>query len=83
MSVEIETRSLDKVFGRRCALREVNLKVGREDFLLIIGPNGASMITLLRCLARLIMTGATPTGLPQAEVTSSQGAMLRSSCCRL
>lgn len=53
MSIEIEARNLIKVFAQRQALRGVDLKVARGDFLTIVGPNGAGKSTLLRCFAGL------------------------------
>jgi len=53
MSSEIEAQSLTKVFGQHRALRGVDLKLHRGEFLTIVGPNGAGKTTLLRCLAGL------------------------------
>ena len=50
---EIETRGLRKRYGRRDALRDVDLAVERGGFLTVFGPNGAGKTTLLRILAGL------------------------------
>lgn len=53
MQFEIEARDLTKAFGRNYALRGLNLKLAKGDFLTIVGPNGAGKTTLMRCLAGL------------------------------
>jgi len=50
---EIEARGLRKRYGRRDALRAVDLSVERGGFLTVFGPNGAGKTTLLRILAGL------------------------------
>jgi heme exporter protein A len=50
---EIEVRGLRKRYGRRDALRDVDLTVERGGFLTVFGPNGAGKTTLLRVLAGL------------------------------
>ncbi len=49
----LEVRGLTKTFGRRWALRGVDLKVREGTFLSIFGPNGAGKSTLIRILATL------------------------------
>src|SRR3972149_6538983 len=46
----IEVQNLTKSYGERTALREVDLKVERKDFLVVVGPSGAGKTTLLRLL---------------------------------
>jgi heme exporter protein A len=49
----IEVRGLVKAFGRRVALRGVDLRVEAGEFLTLLGPNGAGKTTLVRILATL------------------------------
>jgi heme exporter protein A len=59
-AMEIEARGLRKRYGRRDALRDVDLTVERGGFLTVFGPNGAGKTTLLRILAGLAAaTGGT------------------------
>jgi heme exporter protein A len=54
----IHVRSLDKSFGYRFALRDINLDVGRGQSLALLGPNGAGKTTLVRILATLLKPSA-------------------------
>lgn len=46
----IEVQNLNKSYGERTALRNVDLKVDQEDVLVVVGPSGAGKTTLLRLL---------------------------------
>ncbi len=46
----IRVRGLTKRYGRRQALRQVDLEVPRGSFFALLGPNGAGKTTLMRCL---------------------------------
>jgi ABC-2 type transport system ATP-binding protein len=50
----IRIRGLQKRFGTRCALTDVNLVVERPEIVGIIGPGGAGKTTLLRALVGLL-----------------------------
>ncbi|MFW8634223.1 ABC transporter ATP-binding protein [Cribrihabitans pelagius] len=58
----IEARGLDLTFqtndGPVHALKDVNLEIGKGDFVSFIGPSGCGKTTFLRCIAAL----ETPTG---------------------
>lgn len=49
----IELDDVCKSFSGRCVLKDVNLKVYRNDFVAITGPNGGGKTTLLRILLKL------------------------------
>jgi heme ABC exporter ATP-binding subunit CcmA len=49
----IEIQGLAKYFGRFSALRNLNLTVGRGEFIALFGRNGAGKTTLLRIVAGL------------------------------
>ena len=50
----IEVQGLTKSFGSHLALREVDLKVGQGEFVVIFGPNGAGKTTLIKVLATIM-----------------------------
>src|ERR671937_47871 len=50
----IRLRRLQKRFGRRPALRDVDLVLDRPEMVGIVGPDGAGKTTLLRALAGLL-----------------------------
>lgn len=54
----IESIELKKSYGKIEALRGINLKVKKGEFLTIFGPNGAGKTTLLKILSNIIkLTG--------------------------
>jgi len=57
-AVVIRGQGVEKRYGRRRALRPVDLSLDRGDFLVVTGPNGSGKTTLLRLVAGL----AAPTG---------------------
>jgi len=50
----ISAAHLVRTFGRRTAVRDVSLEVGRSEIVALLGPNGAGKTTTLRMLAGLI-----------------------------
>jgi general L-amino acid transport system ATP-binding protein len=51
--VIIECEGVEKWFGRFQALRGVDLTVGRQEVVVVIGPSGSGKSTLIRCVNRL------------------------------
>jgi general L-amino acid transport system ATP-binding protein len=49
----IELVDVEKWFGRFQALRDINLAVGRQEVVVVIGPSGSGKSTLIRCINRL------------------------------
>jgi general L-amino acid transport system ATP-binding protein len=49
----IEMDHVDKLFGAFQALTDINLKVARQEVVVIIGPSGSGKSTLIRCINRL------------------------------
>ncbi|HVR79727.1 MAG TPA: amino acid ABC transporter ATP-binding protein [Acidimicrobiia bacterium] len=49
----IEMERVDKFFGAFQALEGINLKVGRQEVVVVIGPSGSGKSTLIRCINRL------------------------------
>jgi general L-amino acid transport system ATP-binding protein len=51
--VMIELEGVDKFFGEFRALHDINLKVGRQEVVVVIGPSGSGKSTMIRCINRL------------------------------
>ncbi len=49
----IEMEGVDKLFGSFQALKDINLKVARQEVVVVIGPSGSGKSTLIRCINRL------------------------------
>jgi heme exporter protein A len=50
----VEVEGLTKAFGEQHALRGIDLKVAKNEHLVIFGPNGAGKTTLVRILSTLV-----------------------------
>jgi general L-amino acid transport system ATP-binding protein len=51
--VVIRLEHVDKSFGSFRALHDINLVVGRQEVVVVIGPSGSGKSTMLRCINRL------------------------------
>ena len=51
--VIIELDHVDKFFGSFQALKDINLKIGRQEVVVVIGPSGSGKSTMIRCINRL------------------------------
>jgi general L-amino acid transport system ATP-binding protein len=49
----IRLDNVSKFFGDFQALRDINLVVGRQEVMVVIGPSGSGKSTLIRCINRL------------------------------
>ena len=49
----IELEAVDKFFGDFQALKGINMRVGRQEVVVVIGPSGGGKSTLIRCINRL------------------------------
>ena len=49
----IELDGVDKFFGDFQALRNINMRVGEQEVVVVIGPSGSGKSTLIRCINRL------------------------------
>jgi general L-amino acid transport system ATP-binding protein len=49
----IQCEKVEKWFGRFQALRGIDLAVGRQEVVVVIGPSGSGKSTLIRCINRL------------------------------
>jgi len=51
--VMIDMEHVDKFFGDFQALKNINMKVGKQEVVVVIGPSGSGKSTLIRCINRL------------------------------
>ena len=51
--VMIEIEGVDKFFGDFQALKDIDMRVGRQEVVVVIGPSGSGKSTLIRCINRL------------------------------
>ena len=49
----IELTDVDKYFGDFAALQDINMNVGLQEVIVVIGPSGSGKSTLIRCINRL------------------------------
>ncbi len=49
----ISVSEVDKYFGDFQALKDINMNVGRQEVVVVIGPSGSGKSTLIRCINRL------------------------------
>ena len=49
----IELEGVDKFFGNFQALKGINMRVGQQEVVVVIGPSGGGKSTLIRCINRL------------------------------
>ncbi len=49
----IEVVDVDKFFGEFQALKGINMKVGLQEVVVVLGPSGGGKSTLIRCINRL------------------------------
>ncbi len=49
----IDVQNMDKFFGDFQALKSINMKVGKQEVVVVIGPSGSGKSTLIRCINRL------------------------------
>jgi general L-amino acid transport system ATP-binding protein len=51
--VMIEVEGVDKYFGDFQALKGIDMRVGKQEVVVVIGPSGSGKSTLIRCINRL------------------------------
>ncbi len=49
----IELEVVDKFFGEFQALKHINMRVGKQEVIVVIGPSGSGKSTMIRCINRL------------------------------
>jgi phosphonate transport system ATP-binding protein len=78
MSVLLEISGLEKVYenGTR-ALQNINLRVEKGEFIILLGLSGSGKSTLLRCINRLIEATSGTISFNGENVISAKGYQLR------
>ena len=49
----IELVGVDKFFGDFQALKNINITIGKQEVVVVIGPSGSGKSTMIRCINRL------------------------------
>jgi len=52
-NVMIDVQNMDKFYGDFQALHHIDMKVGEQEVVVVIGPSGSGKSTLIRCINRL------------------------------
>ncbi|MCC7388050.1 MAG: ATP-binding cassette domain-containing protein [Phycisphaerales bacterium] len=84
-AVELRTERLTKSFGDRPVLRGIDLEVGREEIVAIVGASGSGKTVMLDCLLRLLEVTSgrvlaadhSRRGSPLTEITDAREAVLQ------
>lgn len=71
----VAVRGLNRRFGARVVLRNLDLEVGRGEFVALLGPNGAGKTTLLRILAALARPGIGEVRVGDCRLPQQAGAV--------
>ncbi|MDA3959323.1 MAG: ABC transporter ATP-binding protein [Planctomycetota bacterium] len=74
MSWMLHVEGLRKRFGAVTALDGIDLKLGGDELLVVLGPTGAGKTTLLRCIAGLEQADAGRVCMAGADVTGAHPA---------
>ncbi|MBE0646122.1 MAG: ABC transporter ATP-binding protein [Bacteroidetes bacterium] len=73
----LQTRQLNKRYGKRLAVRDLDLEVRRGDIYGFLGPNGAGKSTTIRMVLSLITPTSGSVQLFGTEVNGNRGALAR------
>jgi ABC-type polar amino acid transport system ATPase subunit len=75
----IVLEGVDKWFGDFQALRDIDLSIGKQEVVVVIGPSGSGKSTLIRCINRLEEherggSSSTASSSPTTSATSRRSA---------
>ncbi|AWR97934.2 ATP-binding cassette domain-containing protein [Acidianus sulfidivorans JP7] len=51
--MSVELKNVEKKYGKNYAIRDINLKIEKGEFFVLLGPSGSGKTTVLRCVAGL------------------------------
>jgi ABC-2 type transport system ATP-binding protein len=78
--VVLRTRNLSKSFGKRWAVRDLNIHVCRGDIFSFLGPNGAGKSTTIRMILTLLMPSSGSIEIFGEDLQKNRSAVLSRVC---
>ena len=78
--VVLRTRNLSKRFGKRWAVRDLNIHVCRGDVFSFLGPNGAGKSTTIRMVLTLLMPSSGSIEIFGEDLQKNRSAVLSRVC---
>ena len=78
--VVLRTRNLSKSFGKRWAVRDLNIHVCRGDVYSFLGPNGAGKSTTIRMILTLLMPSSGSIEIFGEDLQKNRSAVLSRVC---
>jgi ABC-type multidrug transport system ATPase subunit len=78
--VVLRTRTLSKSFGKRWAVRDLNIHVCRGDVFSFLGPNGAGKSTTIRMILTLLMPSSGSIEIFGEDLQKNRSAVLSRVC---
>lgn len=78
--VVLRTRDLGKKFGKRWAVKNLNVQVHRGDVFAFLGPNGAGKSTTIRMILTLLMPSSGSVEIFGEDLHRSRSAVLSRVC---
>ena len=73
----IEIQGLTKAYGRKVALKDINLTIGAQEVIGLIGPNGAGKTTLIKLICSLLRPTRGTIAVHGKDVTKDVGYKAR------
>jgi ABC-type multidrug transport system ATPase subunit len=78
--IVLRTRDLSKTFGKRWAVRDLNINVYRGDVFSFLGPNGAGKSTTIRMILTLLMPSSGSIEIFGEDLQKNRSAVLSRVC---
>ena len=78
--IVLRTRDLSKTFGKRWAVRDLNITVYRGDVFSFLGPNGAGKSTTIRMILTLLMPSSGSIEIFGENLQKNRSAVLSRVC---
>jgi ABC-2 type transport system ATP-binding protein len=78
--IVLRTKDLSKTFGKRWAVRDLNINVYRGDVFSFLGPNGAGKSTTIRMILTLLMPSSGSIEIFGEDLQKNRSAVLSRVC---